>query len=156
MPSGTFTDLPHVTPTMLQPAPSALDDLKPPQRRMHVGRLLHQGTSQANLPPDPASISLAHPWLSHPGPMDITETNPTDEWAKPTKRYQRGGHWHKVTGWECPCWDKAGGREWRHVSLSGRIIKPNTQFLHNRLSPDLIRAANFRGQERALCFLPLV
>lgn len=42
----------------------------------------------------------------------------------------------------------------RHVFLSGRIIKPITEVLLNRLSTDLIREVNFRGQERAPSFLP--
>lgn len=42
----------------------------------------------------------------------------------------------------------------RRVSLSGRIIKPITKVLLNRLSTDLIRKANFRGQELAPSFLP--
>lgn len=42
----------------------------------------------------------------------------------------------------------------RRVSLSGRIIKPITKVLLNRLSTDLIREVNFRGQELAPSFLP--
>lgn len=50
--------------------------------------------------------------------------------------------------------DRAGEGKRRRVSLSGRIIKSITKVLLNRLSTDLIREANFRGQERAPSFLP--
>lgn len=85
-PVGTFAELPCIVPARLQPAPGTLDGLEASRRRMLAAapgqRLNHV------LPPRcTASISIAHPRLSSPGPAP--GSNPTDEWAKPCRGGRR-------------------------------------------------------------------
>lgn len=52
-----------------------------------------------------------------------------------------------------PAGDRAGqrGGNWRLISLSGRIIKPITKVLLNRLSTDLIIGKSTSGGRNSPC-----